>query len=240
MQATRGMNWAGKSRSLTIALLVLLAAVVLRFVPGLPWNRPSAPAPAPPAAVEYHPSFDWVDPAKGLKIIMFYATPGVIERGETTILCYGVANTDRVELDPPAAKLSPALNRCIEVKPAATTTYTLTAANNRGESQSQSLEVIVTGTRAAKPAPGAPEAGAGPRIAYFRVDETKREGGITLHKLCFRAWNAEHVEVRPEAFTASKVFQGCFAVIPKKPTTYTLTARGKDGAEVSESLTLEP
>jgi hypothetical protein len=231
------MNWEGKTRPLTIALLVLLAVVVLRLAPGLPWNRPAAPRPAP---VAHDPMFDWVDPAKGLKIIMFYASPGIIERGEATILCYGVANTDRVELDPPAAKLSPALNRCIEVKPAATTTYTLTAENNRGESQSQSLEVIVTGTRAAKPSPAVPDPGAGPRIAYFRVDETKREGGLTLHKLCFRAWNAEQVEVQPEAFPASKVFQGCFAVAPKKQTTYTLTARGKDGAEVSESLTLEP
>ena len=231
------MNWEGKTRPLTIALFVLLAVAVLRLAPGLPWNRPSAPMPAP---VEYDPAFDWVDPAKGLKIIMFYATPGVIDRGEETILCYGVANTDRVELDPPAAKLSPALNRCIEVKPSATTTYTLTAENDRGESQSQSLQVIVTGTRAAKPSPAAPDPSAGPRIAYFRVDETKREGGLTLHKLCFRAWNAEQVEVQPEAFPASKVFQGCFAVAPKKPTTFTLTARGKDGAEVSESLTLEP
>lgn len=231
------MDWQGKTRSLTIALLVLLAVAALRFAPGLPWNQPSTPRPAP---IEHNPMFDWVDPAKGLKIIMFYATPSIIERGQETILCYGVANTDRVELDPPAAKLSPALNRCIEVRPAVTTTYTITAENERGESQSQSLEVIVTGTRASKPSPAAPEPGAGPKIAYFRLDETKREGGLTIHKLCFRAWNAEQVEVQPEAFPASKVFQGCFAVAPKKPTTYTLTARSKDGAEVSESITLEP
>lgn len=231
------MNWTGTNRSLTIALLIVLAAVVLRLVPGLPWNRPAAPKPAP---VARDPLFDLVDPAKGLKIIMFYATPGIIERGQETILCYGVANTDRVELDPPAAKISPALNRCIEVRPAVTTTYTLTAENDRGESQSQSLEIIVTGTRSAKPSPIAPDPAAGPKIAYFRLDETKREDGLTLHKLCFRAWNAEQVEVQPEAFPASKVFQGCFAVAPKQRTTYTLTARGKDGAEVSESLTLEP
>lgn len=232
------MNWLGNNRSLTIALLVVLAAIILRLVPGLPWNRPVAPKPVPAA---HDPLFDLVDPAKGLKIIMFYATPGIIERGQESILCYGVANTDRVELDPPAAtKLRPALNRCIEVRPTATTTYTLTAANDRGESQAQSLEIIVTGTRAAKPSPAAPSPAAGPKIAYFRLDETKREGGLTLHKLCFRAWNAEQVVVQPEAFPASKVFQGCFAVAPKQRTTYTLTARGKDGAEVSESLTLEP
>jgi len=232
------MNWHNKLRHINIALFVVVVAVILRFAPQMPWNQP-APAVEPP--VEAHPSHDWVDPARGLKIIMFYATPAVIERGETAILCYGVANADRVSLDPPVTEIKPSLNRCIEVKPTATTAYTLTAANSRGEEQTQAVEVAVTGTRSTKASPAtAPDAAEGVKIDYFRLDETKREEGLTLHRLCFRVWNAEQVEVQPAAFPASKVFQGCFAVAPKRETTYTLTARGKDGAEVSEQLTLAP
>lgn len=232
------MNGQSRLRYIHIALAVVVIALFLRLLPQMPWNQPAGPSPEP---VEHQEAFDWVDPAKGLKIIMFYATPAVIERGETAILCYGVANADRVALDPPAAPLSPSLNRCIEVKPTATTTYTLTAENDRGENQSQGLELTVTGTRSAQPSPAAsPEPSAAPSIAYFRLDETKREGDITFHTLCFRVWNAEQVEVQPAAFPASKVFQGCFAVAPRRETTYTLTARGKDGAEVSKQLTLAP
>jgi hypothetical protein len=232
------MNWQRRLRYINIALAVVLVALVLRLAPQMPWNQPAPPAEAP---VEHHDAHDWVDPAKGLKIIMFYATPAVVTRGETAILCYGVANSDRVELDPPVANVAPSLNRCVEVTPTATTTYTLTAANGRGEEQSQALEVTVTGTRAAKPSPAAsPEPSTEPRIAYFRLDETTREGGVTFHKLCFRIWNAEQVEVQPAAFPAAKVFQGCFTVAPRSETVYTLTARGKNGAEVSEQLTLAP
>ncbi len=119
--------------------------------------------------------------------------------------------------------------------------HVMPAENDRGENQSQGLELTVTGTRSAQPSPAAsPEPSAAPSIAYFRLDETKREGDITFHTLCFRVWNAEQVEVQPAAFPASKVFQGCFAVAPRRETTYTLTARGKDGAEVSKQLTLAP
>lgn len=231
------MNWRNNMRYINAGLLVVVLAVLFwRLGPRLMRERPAAPAPT-----AHEEAFDWVDPAKGLKILMFYAAPGVVERGEATIVCYGVANADRVRIDPPVAALKPALNRCIEIKPAATTTYTLTAENDRGEQQSQALEIIVTGTRAAEPSPAAaPDRKPGPRIDYFRLDESKRDGALTVHKLCFRAWNAVQVEVQPEAFPASKVFQGCFAVAPKQRTTYTLTARGEDGSVVAESLTLEP
>jgi len=221
----------------------ILAALV---VGGVVWWATRAPAPEAPApqsetAPRRDAAFDWVDPAKGLKIIMFYATPAVVARGEATILCYGVANADEVTLDPPEANVSPALNRCVEVKPTTTTTYTLTATNKRGEDQSQALEVTVTGTRAARPSPAiAPDAGKDVRIAYFRKEETTKEDGVTIHKLCFRVWNADQVEVKPEAFPPSRVFQGCFGVAVTKSTTYTLTARGKDGTTVSEALTVAP
>jgi hypothetical protein len=228
--------------------LILINAVLAAIVVGaVVWFATSGggPAEAPPPAAEAErkrdAAFDWVDPAKGLKIIMFYSTPATIARGEAAILCYGVANADQVTLDPPEVELTPVLNRCVEVKPTTTTTYTLTATNKRGEDQSQALEITVTGTRAARPSPtAAPDAGKDVRIAYFRKEETTKEDGLTVHKLCFRVWNADQVEVKPEAFPPSRVFQGCFGVAVHKETTYTLTARAKDGTEVSESLTVSP
>lgn len=215
-----------------VAAAALAAGIVVWMSDG------GGPAPAPKSAARDR-ALDWVDPAKGLKILMFYPSPGYVAKGEAAILCYGVANADEVALDPPEAKLTPVLNRCVEVKPERTTTYTLTASNKRGETQSQQIEVVVGKAAAAAPVAVAPEAKT-PRIDYFRKEGSERDEDITVHKLCFRVWNAEQVQVDPEAFPASRVFQGCFAVAPRKQTTYTLTARGKDGAAVTASLTVGP
>ncbi|MGC1594293.1 MAG: hypothetical protein WA774_02990, partial [Candidatus Acidiferrales bacterium] len=41
------------------------------------------------------------------KIVSFYATPGVIHRGDTVEMCYGVSNAKSVKLDPPEAIVWP-------------------------------------------------------------------------------------------------------------------------------------
>src|ERR1700691_4793339 len=41
------------------------------------------------------------------KIIAFYASPGVIHRGETVDMCYGVSNAKTVKLDPAEATVGP-------------------------------------------------------------------------------------------------------------------------------------
>jgi hypothetical protein len=80
---------------------------------------------------------------KALAIQMFYASPGAIHRGESTRLCYGVANAKTVELEPQSNPVWPSLSRCIEVAPVKTTTYTLTIEDAQGNTKSQTLEVIV-------------------------------------------------------------------------------------------------
>ena len=78
-----------------------------------------------------------------LAIQTFYATPGEIRRGEPVQLCYGVANAQSVKLEPQSNPVWPSYSRCVEVTPAMSTTYTLTIADARGNTKSQSLTVTV-------------------------------------------------------------------------------------------------
>ena len=80
---------------------------------------------------------------KDLAIQMFYASPGVIRRGESTKLCYGVANAKSVTLEPQTSPVWPSHNNCVDVTPKKDTTYTLAIDDGAGHSQSQSLAVKV-------------------------------------------------------------------------------------------------
>jgi hypothetical protein len=80
---------------------------------------------------------------KELAIQNFYGSPGVVKRGETAQLCYGVANAKTVTLEPQAEPVWPSYSRCVDVKPAKTTTYTLTASDATGHSVTQTLEIKV-------------------------------------------------------------------------------------------------
>jgi hypothetical protein len=77
------------------------------------------------------------------KIIAFYASPGLIHRGDTVDMCYGVSNAKTVKLDPPEANVWPSANRCMQVTPKKTTTYTLTIADGKGNTANQQLTITV-------------------------------------------------------------------------------------------------
>ena len=133
-----------------LARLALLAAIVWLVVDGLPhivaWRQRTYGAPA---RKRFEP-YDWVDPAKGLEIIFFYASPGAVKAGESSSVCYGVMNARAVAIDPPVAQLTPSLNRCLQVTPRKTTRYTLTAEDAKGGKVSQSLVVTAGGGVAAR------------------------------------------------------------------------------------------
>ena len=80
---------------------------------------------------------------KELAIQNFYATPGTIRHGETVQLCYGVANAKSVKLEPQSNPVWPSYSRCVDVTPAKSTSYTLTIADDAGNTKSQTLEVKV-------------------------------------------------------------------------------------------------
>ena len=76
-------------------------------------------------------------------IQMFYASPGLIRRGESTRLCYGVSNAKTLKLEPQSNPVWPSHSHCVEVAPAKTTTYTLTIEDAAGNTKSQTVEVKV-------------------------------------------------------------------------------------------------
>jgi hypothetical protein len=80
---------------------------------------------------------------KTLDIQAFYANPGAVHPGESVQLCYGVANAKNVKLEPQSNPVWPSYARCVDVKPAKTTIYTLTIDDGAGNTKTQSIEVKV-------------------------------------------------------------------------------------------------
>ncbi|MBZ5526975.1 MAG: hypothetical protein LAN71_03605 [Acidobacteriia bacterium] len=80
---------------------------------------------------------------KRLEIQSFYAAPGHIHRGDTSQLCYGVANAKKVTLDPPAGAVWPSLTRCLNVSPEKTTAYTLTIEDEKGNRKTETITLAV-------------------------------------------------------------------------------------------------
>lgn len=78
-----------------------------------------------------------------VKIFAFYADPAEVRRGESSMLCYGVNNAKAVEIEPKQDGVWPSQHRCVEVKPQATTTYTLIAMDGKGSTEKQALTVAV-------------------------------------------------------------------------------------------------
>ena len=78
------------------------------------------------------------------QIMSFYASPGLIHRGDSSELCYAVANAASVAIDPkPAEGIWPSVGRCVSISPKKTTTYTLTAVDAKGQKKTQSLTLEV-------------------------------------------------------------------------------------------------
>ena len=76
-------------------------------------------------------------------ILNFYASPPVIQHGETAQLCYGVSNAKSVRLEPQDNKVWPSFMRCVNVNPKKDTTYTLTAEDGKGNAKSATVVVKV-------------------------------------------------------------------------------------------------
>lgn len=80
---------------------------------------------------------------KQLAILSFYASPTTIRRGESSGLCYGVANAKTVKLEPQSEPVWPSGARCVDVNPLKSTTYTLTIEDAAGKTLAQDVEVAV-------------------------------------------------------------------------------------------------
>lgn len=80
---------------------------------------------------------------KEFAILSFYASPGVIQRGESAQLCYGVSNAKTVKIEPQAPAAWPSIAHCVDVSPVKSTTYTLSAEDAAGNKKTQDVEIKV-------------------------------------------------------------------------------------------------
>ena len=78
-----------------------------------------------------------------LSFTTFEASDGILKRGQTTQLCYGVVNAKSVKLDPPVEQIKPSIRHCMDIAPKKTTTYTITAGDAAGHTKTASLTVRV-------------------------------------------------------------------------------------------------
>ena len=76
-------------------------------------------------------------------ILDFYASPGMIRRGETALLCYGVSNAKTVRVDPQTPPVWPSYSRCVDVAPKPNIKYTLTAEDAAGHTKTATVVIKV-------------------------------------------------------------------------------------------------
>jgi hypothetical protein len=166
--------------------------------------RPSAPAP---------------DAGTRVKIEQFYVRSGEITDVENTVICYGVRNAKAVRIDPPVAKLTPSLTRCIEVDPKHDTRYTLTAEGLDGAVDTASFELKV------KPAP--------PEFKMLAVSDKEIPRGEVL-TVCYGVERATGVRMEPGGWKLPPGMKNCIRFYPPRTTEYTLIASGAAGVERKE------
>lgn len=159
-----------------------------------------------------------------VKITQFYASKLSLPLGENALLCYGVENAVALRLEPPIEDVKPSWNRCFEIAPLKTTTFTLTAEDRLANKISQAVTVAVT-----------------PQHPQF-TDTTinaMQVAPLQFVLFCFKAKGAVAVKGKPGYLLHGGVpNDDCLVDQPKKTTTYQLTIEGADGTKVSKSITV--
>lgn len=127
----------------TVAVLIAALYVAWTF-----WSRHEAAVAAAEAAQQQKAQaekdvYDQISQHGELTFTTFEAAKGLLARGDTTQLCYGVVNAKTVKLDPPVEDLKPSFRHCLDISPKRTTTYTITADDGAGHSKTASLTVRV-------------------------------------------------------------------------------------------------
>jgi hypothetical protein len=158
-----------------------------------------------------------------VRITQFYTTTPQLPRGEKGLVCYGVENAKSVWLSPPRRELSAALTRCVEIEPAETTTYTLTADDGTGKQATRDLTVTL----------GAPRV----RIVEVQVSSLEVPKGEPI-SICYKVQNAKSVKVTP-LIAPSPGQPNCVVDRPERTTAYTVTATGAAGDRDQEHVTVK-
>jgi glucose/arabinose dehydrogenase len=164
------------------------------------------------------------DPINPPTIASFTADPPAIAPGESSTLSWEVANAESLTLDP--GVLDVGGRTSLEVSPAETTVYTLTAVNAAGSVQAQ-VEVVIDDEDVGEP----------PVISSFTADPPTIVPGESS-TLSWEVANAESLRLDPGAIdvTGATTWQ----VSPTETMVYTLTASNPAGAVQAEiTVTVE-
>ncbi len=169
-------------------------------------------------------SSDAAQTKSGVRITQFYAAEPHLARGEKTKLCYGVENAKTVHLTPAAGDVWPAFVRCIDIAPAQSIDYTLTAEDGGGHSTSQIVHIEV----------GPPA----PKILDMTINKLAVSRGEPI-QICYQARNAVTANISPGAFRRPPdPNRGCLTDNPKQTTTYELKITGAGGRVDTEKVTV--
>jgi hypothetical protein len=109
------------------------------------------------------------------RILDFKATPASIQPGQTAMLAWSTENPNSVSIDPEVGSVTARGSK--QVKPTATTTYTLTVAGPTGP-QTRTVKVTVAGTVERAAANTASNTKAGPRPAPRMADGKPDLSGV--------------------------------------------------------------
>ena len=127
----------------TIALIIAALYVAWTFYSRYESNKKAEAEIAAKKADAEKRVADQIFGSGEIKFTTFGATSGVLKRGETAQLCYGVVNAKTVRLDPPVEEAKPTYHHCVDIAPDKTTTYTITAEDAKGNKKSESVTVQV-------------------------------------------------------------------------------------------------
>ncbi len=211
-------NPSSKAFPLPAGLVAIAAGALLL------WACGPAPEPEtggkPPAETKPEPP----------KITQFYASPGVVVKGNETTMCYGVENAVSVRLEPHIRDIKPARNRCFSFAPKKTAIYKLIATGPGGEA---SAELAI------KVEPGrSPARGRASLITAFLASSTRIPKGAPV-TICYSVNEVDSVKLDPP-LAELDAFSKCFHVRLDKTTTFTLSAtRGKRTERKSITITAE-
>lgn len=144
------------------------------------------------------------------------ASPGEIDHGQTSHLNWSSTNASRVEITPDVGLVNP--NGSADVRPASTTTYTITAWNTAGTYARSAVTVTV--------GQGNPNSNYTPVAGSILASpDTIKRGESTYLK--WNSFNATEVTITPDV--GSVGLEGSIAVSPLVTTTYTITMKNAHG-----------
>lgn len=162
-----------------------------------------------------------------VRIISFSAA-ATIHYGESTNLCFKVANANVVKITTNFGEEIPIKNNCATVAPKQTTIYTLKATGSNGQQEQSRTVTVVPPDK--------------PVIDEFTATPPVIAAGEKV-QLCYRVRNVDQVEVSSAdaKFTWRNITGGrtCTSAIPKQTTTYTLKATSTNFAQVLAEASVE-